>query len=29
MSQDVGGADCLELEGEGEESRLAVESAGQ
>lgn len=29
VSQDVGGADCLELKGEGKESRLDVESASQ
>lgn len=29
VSQDVGGADCLELKGEGKDSRLDVESASQ
>lgn len=29
VSQDVGGADCLELKGEGKESRLDVEPASQ
>lgn len=29
VSQDVGGADCVELKGEGKESRLDVESASQ
>lgn len=29
VSQDVGGADCVELKGEGKESRLYVESASQ
>lgn len=28
VSQDVGGADCLALQGEGKESRPGVESAG-
>lgn len=29
MSRDVGGADCVELKGEGKETRLDVESASQ
>lgn len=29
VSQDVGGADCVELKGEGKESRLDVEPASQ